>query len=47
MNVALVQFDIAWEDKPANHATIERMLIEAGVEPGAYVLLPELGDKCA
>ncbi len=44
MNVALVQFDIAWEDKPANHATIERMLIEAGVEPGAYVLLPELGD---
>ncbi|MCH8343310.1 MAG: carbon-nitrogen family hydrolase [Planctomycetes bacterium] len=44
MWVALVQFDIAWEDKPANHATIERMLIEAGVEPGAYVLLPELGD---
>jgi predicted amidohydrolase len=44
VKVAAVQPDIAWEDKPANHATIERMLDEAGVGPGAYVLLPELGD---
>ena len=44
MRVAVVQFDVAWEDKPANHATIERMLGEAGVEAGTYVLLPELGD---
>ncbi len=44
MRVAAVQFDIAWEDKPTNHATIERMLAESAVEPGTYVLLPELGD---
>ena len=44
MEVALVQYDIAWEDKPANHARIEAMLLEAEVPAGAFVLLPELGD---
>lgn len=44
MRVAAVQFDIAWEDKPANHATVEAMLRDAAVAPGTYVLLPELGD---
>ncbi len=44
MRVAAVQFDIAWEDKPANHAIVERMLREAGIGDGTYVLLPELGD---
>ena len=28
MEIALVQYDIAWEDKPANHARIEAMLQE-------------------
>jgi predicted amidohydrolase len=44
VRIAAVQLDIAWEDKAANHATIERMLGEAAVEPGTFVLLPELGD---
>jgi omega-amidase len=44
MNVCCVQFDIVWEDKPANHAIIESMLDEADVQPGTFVLLPELGD---
>lgn len=44
MQVAAVQYDIAWEDKATNHAIIERMLREAEVEPGTFVLLPELGD---
>jgi predicted amidohydrolase len=44
MNVAAIQFDIAWEDKPANHATVERVLEEARIDPGTYVLLPELTD---
>ena len=44
MRVAAVQFDIAWEDKAANHAVIERMLDEAAIAPGTFVLLPELGD---
>ena len=29
MRFACVQYDMAWEDKPSNHATIERMLAEA------------------
>lgn len=46
MRFACVQFDIVWEDKPANHAIIERMLDEASpaIDPGAFVLIPELGD---
>lgn len=44
MDVALVQYDIAWEDKPTNHHRIETMLCEAAVPAGAFVLLPELGD---
>lgn len=44
MEIALVQYDMLWEDKPGNHARIERMLLEAEVPAGAFVLLPELGD---
>jgi omega-amidase len=44
VRVAAVQLDIAWEDKAANHETIERMLDGAGIAGGTYVLLPELGD---
>ena len=44
MQVAVVQHDIAWEDKPRNHDVVESMLESAGVEPGTYVVLPELGD---
>jgi predicted amidohydrolase len=46
MKFAAVQFDIAWEDKPANHAVIEKLLAEAqpAIGPGTFVLLPELGD---
>ena len=44
MEIALVQYDITWQDKPTNHARIEAMLDEASVAPGAFILLPELGD---
>lgn len=44
MHVAAVQFDIVWEDKPANHRIIESMLDAAPPPAGAFVLLPELGD---
>lgn len=44
MRVAAVQYDIAWEDKPANHAAIERLLDEADIAEGTFILLPELGD---
>ncbi|HRP62785.1 MAG TPA: nitrilase-related carbon-nitrogen hydrolase [Phycisphaerales bacterium] len=46
MRFAAVQFDIVWENKPANHAIVERMIDEAqpAIPRGAFVLLPELGD---
>ncbi|MHC5001550.1 MAG: nitrilase-related carbon-nitrogen hydrolase [Planctomycetota bacterium] len=44
MHVALVQLDIAWEDKSANHRAIEGLLAEAELPVGSFVLLPELGD---
>lgn len=44
MRFAAVQFDIVWEDKAANHAIMQRMIDEVGIEPGTFVLLPELGD---
>ncbi len=44
MHVLALQYDIAWEDKAANHRRVESMLEEADVPPGSFVLLPELGD---
>jgi omega-amidase len=46
MRAHLVQLDIAWEDKPANYAKVERLLDQAqgGVAPGDIILLPEMFD---
>lgn len=44
MRVALVQHDIFWEDKGVNHAVVEDMITEAAIQPGTFVLLPELSD---
>ncbi len=44
MRFALVQHDIIREDKCANHAIVERMLDDAKIAPGTFVLLPEMGD---
>ncbi|GAB4457120.1 MAG: carbon-nitrogen family hydrolase [Armatimonadaceae bacterium] len=42
MNVYGLQFDIAWEDKAANFATVRRLLVDSCPEPGALVVLPEM-----
>ena len=42
MNVACCQFDIAWEDKPANYARVERHVREAQLAQGTLLLLPEM-----
>src|SRR4051812_37544244 len=42
MRVACCQLDIAWEDKPANYARVERLVAEAKLERGALLLLPEM-----
>jgi omega-amidase len=44
MLVAAVQYDIAWEDKPANHRIVEDLLADAALPRGTLVVLPELGD---
>lgn len=44
MNAHLIQMDIAWEDRAANFATVERMLDHADIHEGDLVVLPELFD---
>lgn len=40
----IVQMDIEWEDAPANRERVRRLLDDAPVEPGDFVLLPEMFD---
>lgn len=42
MRVACCQFDIAWEDKPANFRTVETLLGAAALPAGTLLLLPEM-----
>jgi predicted amidohydrolase len=42
MHVHLVQFDLAWEDKPANHGKVLSLLEVNRPEPGSLVVLPEM-----
>jgi omega-amidase len=42
MNVYGVQFNIVWEDKPANFATVRHLLADARPEPGSLIVLPEM-----
>ncbi len=42
MDVACCQFDIAWEDKPANYERVESLAAAARLAPGTLLLLPEM-----
>src|ERR1051325_1100562 len=42
MQIAAVQFDIAWEKKQANFSTVRRLIEAAQLEPNALVALPEM-----
>jgi predicted amidohydrolase len=42
MNVACCQFDIAWEDKPANCARVQSLVHDAKLPSGTLLLLPEM-----
>ena len=44
MRVHLVQLDIRWEDKAANHARIRELLDPVALKRGDLVLLPEMFD---
>ena len=42
MNIAAVQLDIVWEDKPANFSRVRSLLAEARPAPGSLIVLPEM-----
>ena len=42
MQVIGCQLDIQWEDKPANHERVRRLLEAVDVQPGALIVLPEM-----
>jgi predicted amidohydrolase len=42
MNIFALQFDIVWENKLANFATVLRLLAAAQPPPGSLVVLPEM-----
>lgn len=42
MHVVALQLDIVWEDKPANHDKVHRLLASTRPPPGALVVLPEM-----
>jgi predicted amidohydrolase len=42
MHVFACQFDIAWEDPPANFAKVRQMLAGTAIPPGSLIVLPEM-----
>lgn len=42
MNVLILQYDIIWENKPANFEKVRQLLREAAPERGTLVALPEM-----
>lgn len=44
MRVHALQYDIVWENKPANHDLVRALVAGAKPEPGAMVALPEMFD---
>src|SRR5262245_36918408 len=42
MQLLGLQFDIVWEEKPANFAKVRKLLAGAKLEPGALLVLPEM-----
>ena len=44
MHIAAVQFDIRWEDRPANHARVRELMDQVDLPRNALVVLPEMFD---
>jgi omega-amidase len=42
LNIVGLQFDIAWENKPANFSTVRRLLTQASPQRDSLVVLPEM-----
>jgi omega-amidase len=44
MHIAAVQLDIQWEDRPATHARVRKLLERAEIPAGTLIVLPEMFD---
>ncbi len=44
MDISLVQYDIAWEDKPASHRLVADLLEASPPPAGGLIVLPEMSD---
>jgi omega-amidase len=44
MNIVIVQLDIAWEDKPANHQRVRELLAAETIPADSIIILPEMFD---
>ncbi len=44
MKAHLVQLDIAWEDRPTNHARVRDLIRSVDVQTGDLIVLPEMFD---
>jgi predicted amidohydrolase len=44
MQIAAVQLDIQWENRPATHERVLRLLDGVELRPGALIVLPEMFD---
>ncbi len=44
MDICLVQYDIAWEDKPASHRLVEDLLVVSPPPDGALIVLQDMSD---
>lgn len=44
MQLIALQYAPTWLDKPKSHATVERLLANTAISPGALVVLPEMCD---
>lgn len=42
MKIVSVQLNMEWQDKQVNLANAQRLVSEAGVEPGSLIVLPEM-----
>ncbi|QOV91093.1 carbon-nitrogen family hydrolase [Humisphaera borealis] len=40
--IACIQFDMAWENKPANYQTVAEMVRSANLAPGSLLVVPEM-----
>lgn len=44
MQIVAVQYDMVWQDKPANHRKIKALLADGVIAEGSLIILPEMFD---